>query len=88
MVASPPKNDAWHPYAVAEQRFVLIRRAGALKPWLGYVVEWPVTANGNRFLVAYVEEGLSRSFQMRWLERRQLVPLQVDPNTGSIRRIG
>lgn len=79
-MASPPKNDAWGPYASHEQRMVFIRRAGALKPYLGYVVEWPLTANGNKFLVAYVDEGVARVFRMEWLERRQLVPLPVDPN--------
>jgi hypothetical protein len=82
-MASPPKNDAWHPYQPLEQRFVFIKRAGALKPYLGYVVEWPLTANGNRFLVAYVEEGVRRTFRMDWLERRQLVPIEVDPNASS-----
>ncbi|TCJ21653.1 hypothetical protein EPD65_14595 [Nocardioides jejuensis] len=86
-MASPPKNDAWGPYAAHEQRFVFIKRAGALKPYLGYVVEWPLTANSNRFLVAFVEDGVRRTFRMEWFERRLLVPVEVDPN-ASTRRPG
>ncbi len=79
-MSSPPKRDRWNSYRPDEQRVVLIRRAGSLKPYIGYVVEWPMTANGNRFLVAYLDEGVSRVFRIEWLERRQLVPVTVDPN--------
>lgn len=84
-MASPPKNDAWHPYRPHEQRVVFIRRAGALKPYLGLVIEFPVTANGNRFLVAYVDEGVSRSVRIERFERRQLVPIDIDPNWATRR---
>lgn len=79
-MASPPKNDAWGPYRADEQRMVFIRRQGRLKPYLGYVVQWPVTGMGGRFQVAYIDEGVSRSFRIEWFERRQLVPIEIDPN--------
>ena len=80
LMASPPKNDAWHPYLPHEQRIVFIRRAGALKPYLGMVIEWPLTANGSRFLVAYVDKGVSRSVRIERFDRRRLVPIALDPN--------
>jgi hypothetical protein len=79
-MASPPKNDAWTPYRPDEQRIVFIRRAGALKPYLGYIVQWPVSGMGNRFQVAYMDEGVTRAFRIEWLDRRQLVPIVIDPN--------
>lgn len=78
-MSSPPRHDAWQPYAAHEQRVVFIRRAGALKPYLGYVVQWPV-AGQRRYQVAYMDEGVSRSFRIEWFDRRQLVPILVDPN--------
>lgn len=79
-MASPPKRDRWTPYRADEQRIVLIRRSGALKPYLGFIVQWPVTGTGGRFLVTYMDEGVSRCLRTEWLERRQLVPVRIDPN--------
>lgn len=59
---------------------VFVRRQGALKPYLGYVVQWPVSGTGGRFLVAYMDEGVARAFRVEWLDRRQLVPIEIDPN--------
>lgn len=89
-MASPPRHDHWAPYRPDEQRVVLIRRAGALKPYIGYVVQWPVSGTGGRFLVAYLDEGVSRAFRLEWLERRHLVPVEIDPNwlTRPLRRDG
>lgn len=79
-VASPPKNDAWPPLRWDQQRFVIIRRPGALLPYLGYVLEWPVSGMGGRILVAYADEGVSRAFKIEWMERRQLIPVRIDVN--------
>ena len=80
VMASPPRNDRWPPYRPDQQRLVFVRQPGRLRPHLGLVVTWPVAGTGNRFLVAYWDDGPNAGVRMAWLKRQELVPIKVDPN--------
>lgn len=82
-VSSPPKKDRWPELRWEDQRFVLVRRAGALVPYLGYVVQWPVSGTGGRMLVGYWDAGVTRTFRFEWLHPRDLVPVRIDINEAA-----
>lgn len=79
-MSSPPKNDAWPPYRGDQQRVVFVRQPGRLRPHLGYVVTWPISGTGGRFLVAYWNEGPFAGIRIAWMKRREIEPIMVDPN--------
>lgn len=79
-MSSPPRHDAWKPYRPDQQRVVLIRRDGALKPYIGFVVDFGIGRPGNEFLVTYVDDGITRTIRTEWVARGRLRPLPIDPN--------
>lgn len=81
MTANPPKNDAWPPYRGDQQRLVFVRRRGRLRPALGYVITWPISGTGGRFLVTWFDDDQPvPGLVTKWVRRDGIEPIKVDPN--------
>lgn len=80
-MSSPPKNDAWRPYA--DVRFVLVGREGrTLKPYRAIVLADKVMDNRRWLQLAmWIDDGHPHPhFRIDWVLRSKCWPVHVDPN--------